>query len=270
MGLISDGVEQIIASEARRFAGKDPTKRKLVAGLYALSAVSPELGKVARASYFFIRHLDDLLDGEMTGVANPLEYTEHLREQIIQGRPGTTRSIGRLASYALPVLEKRGHPTDNPRADFVQVIDAMVFDYHRRQTRQALSGAELTDYYHHVLDPGANLMLMGFRSVIRVNDLPSFSPNLGRLYSVRDIRKDWELGFINIPTEVLIDGQLDPDMPFDILVRNQFAQDWFAAEIHEAGMQLQTIKPSLPPTEHVTHLALSGLISQAVAVQPPQ
>lgn len=76
------GVEGIIASEAHRFIQKDPSKLKLVAGLYALSGVNLELGKVARASYFFIRHLDDLLDGEMEITSDPIDTPKILRSKL--------------------------------------------------------------------------------------------------------------------------------------------------------------------------------------------
>ena len=264
-------VERIVASEARRFVGKDPSKLKLVAGLYALSGVNLELGKVARSSYFFIRHLDDLLDGEMegSGITDPLGYAEDLKDQVVRRRFRAIPRIGRLAAHALPILERRGRPDDDPTADFVQVIDALVFDYHRRLERRALTSEELSVYYHDVLDPGVNLLLMGFQSDLRVSDLPTFAPNLGRLYSIRDVGKDWGLGFINIPGEVLARSGSDRNMPLEEVVGNPSIQEWFMRELAEPTANLQAIRQELPQDEWLTRLALKGFISQAVQVHPP-
>lgn len=269
MKVIGDGVEQVVASEARRFVSKDPTKLKLVAGLYALSGVNLELGKVARASYFFIRHLDDLLDGEMAGVADLLGYTEDLRDQVTSRQFKDTPRIGRLAAYALPVLERRGQPSDNPGADFVQVIDAMVFDYHRRLERRTLTEDELATYYNDTLDPGTNLMLMGFRSDLRAGDIPAFSPNLGRLYSIRDFKKDWEHGFINIPGEVLAANNLISSQDFVEVAGHAGIQEWFGDEIADASAWLQAVRQDIPSHERLTRIVLNGFIDQAVQVQRP-
>lgn len=269
MKTAEDGVERIVASEARRFIQKDPSKLKLVAGLYALSGAGLELGKVARASYFFVRHLDDLLDGEIQGEADPIGFAEDLRDQITTRQFRASPRIGRLAAYALPALERRGRPDDNPAGDFIQVIDAMMFDHQRAKNRQTLTAEELKKYYYNVLDPGTNLMLIGFCSDLRIRDIPSFSPNLGRLYSVRDIEKDWELGFVNIPSEILVDASLDRTASIGEMTRSPDIQAWFNDEVADASANLHAIRSDLPTNERLTSTVMNGFISQAVTIQPP-
>ena len=69
------GVERENAREALRLVRKEtPQHVSLVLGLYALSCKERELGKVARTSYFFMRHMDDALDGDMHLGTDPLPY----------------------------------------------------------------------------------------------------------------------------------------------------------------------------------------------------
>lgn len=259
------GLESTIAHEALRFVRKDPSKLKLVLGLYALSAKDHELGKVTRASYFFVRHLDDLLDGEMEIVQDPLEYALDLRDQIETHRIRQNSKIARLGGFAIESLEKRSRPEDNPRGDFVRAIDALIFDYHRRLDRRVLSSEQLQTYYSEVLDPGLNLMLIGFDSSMRANDIPAFSPNLGRLYSLRDLEKDWELGFINIPKSVLQTASLTSHSSFEQVSHNEIINHWTGYEkeaasqnLFDFGQQINTLE------EPFTRKVLDGLVNQAV------
>lgn len=260
-----NSIEGVVAKEAWRFVKKDRTKLKLTLGLYALSGKDRELGKVARASYFFIRHLDDLLDGEMTSTSDPLAYAENLKDQIARSDYDDSMPLARLAKFAIPVLEKRGTPQDNPNGDFLRVIDALVFDYHRRMERGVLTADELGNYYHEVLDPGLNLMLIGFESSIRANDLPDFSPNLGRLYSLRDLDKDWTLGFVNIPRNILQNAGVTQFSDFSEVNTNPTIEQWKINEFIEASENLNLVQQQVSVyDEPLARGVLKGFISQAI------
>ena len=77
------GVEWENAREALRLAKKDiPSHVTLVLGLYALSCKERELGQVARSSYFFMRRMDDILDGDLQINGEPLLLAQNVRNQI--------------------------------------------------------------------------------------------------------------------------------------------------------------------------------------------
>ena len=81
-GVSNMGVEWENAREALRLAKKDtPSHITLVLGLYARSCKERELGQVARASYFFMRQMDDILDGDMQIRGNPLALAQSIRQQ---------------------------------------------------------------------------------------------------------------------------------------------------------------------------------------------
>ena len=66
------GVETLAGREAFRLFRRSPEKYvRGVSGLYMLSLADSGIGRLARASYFFIRHVDDVLDGAGVHISDP-------------------------------------------------------------------------------------------------------------------------------------------------------------------------------------------------------
>jgi len=257
-------VEGIVWDEAKRFLNKDPSKRKLILGLYALSLKGLETGKLARASYFYVRHLDDLLDGEMPGIANPSEYARDRRKQVETKEFTGGSAIDSLAKYILPRLERKAKPTDDPQNEFLTVIDAMMHDGDRRLDRRVSSTDDLLAHYKKSMDPGLNIFLMATESDLRTNAIPDYGTSLERLYNVRDLAKDWNLGLINVPEEVLDTAELTPDVTYHELKNSAVIDEWRHGEIKDASAYLWQIQESvLPDTEALTRRVLGGLAQQA-------
>lgn len=228
------GVEWENAREAIRLAKKDtPSHVTLVLGLYAASCKERELGKVARSSYFFMRRLDDILDGDLKIKGNPLAMALHLRAQIdmdtLANRPG----LAEMAKYSIRTLEKRGRKGDNPKADFLEAVDSMIFDYGRSQERLVLTQQELADYYQHTFSPVVNILLIGLKSELRATDMPEIASTQGRLYTLRDIEKDWPRGTINIPAEVLEEAKLTGESKLADVKASAEVKNWAQAECRE-------------------------------------
>ena len=264
MWAMRKGVEGIVWDEAKRFVSKDPTKRKLVAGLYAMSLRGWETGKITRASYFFLRQLDDVLDGEMSN-ANPLKYAQDRRQQVETGEFIGTSAIDNLAKFALPRLEQRAKPGDNPRGEFLTVIDAMMFDHNRRLGRQTTTADTLLAHHKRSNDPPFNILLTGIESNLRMRDIPDYGTSMGRIYSVRDLDKDWQLGLINIPDEVLTTAEVAPSDSLDMVRRNPLVDEWLHEEVTDSSAVLQAVrKEVLPDTEPLARLIIGGMARQAM------
>lgn len=194
-------VERLAATESARLLIHEPRKYAgLVAGLYLLSLKDCDVGNVTRASYLFVRHIDDLLD-ESKQSDEKLPYVLTLRNEIVSNTFTKNPKISTLVQYSLDILERKARPEDNPRQDFVSVIDAMVFDYNRAGERRVLSKQELENYYHDTFFPVVNIALIGLGSQFRAIDIPELSYGQGRVFTVRDLEEDWQRGVINIPKE---------------------------------------------------------------------
>ena len=259
------GVERLAATESARLLIHEPKKYAgLVAGLYLLSLKDFELGKVQRAYYLFLRHIDDFLDEPKKRTDGQLPYVLNLRNQVESGNFTGNPKIGDLAKYSLEVFERKSLPTDNPRQDFVNVIDAMVFDYQRAGERQVLSEKELNNYYHDTFFSVVNLTLIGLESQFRASDIPALSYGQGRVFSVRDLDEDWQSGVINIPQEILEQAQLDQNSPITEVTKNPIINDWLRNQLVGSKQELTTVKNQLKASgERITPMLCNGVLKTA-------
>ena len=184
-----------------------------------------------------------------------------MRDQIATGEFTSTPPIVDLAQYALVGLNEKAQKGDDPRQDFLNTIDAITFDYERSRNRQSLSLERLEMYYQRAFFPVVNLMLVGLGSKLRAIDIPALSFCQGRVYTVRDLEEDWQRGIINIPTEVLSEGELSPNSPFQTVRNNNVVNTWFSSELLRSKPELLILQGRLKvSSERLTYLMCNGLI----------
>lgn len=238
VGGMSIAIESCIGQEAKRLVHKDRQKGKLVASLYAASLLGLQKGRQIRAAYFFMRYLDDLLDGEIEpGEMSPREYASDVLEQLESGHIKPDDRIKQLGAYTLSHLE----PAHEVRDQMARILRAMIFDYDRRLVRQTVSSEQLHEYYAGMLDASVDGALTAIGSSGRSNDTPGLGLNLGRLYSLRDLRPDWTSGIINIPGEVLISTGVGVDVPYGEMVDAPGIRTWIHDETVSATDAMQRI-----------------------------
>jgi len=222
--------------ESVRFLCKDPSKITLVTFLGATSLFRPGKGALIRSVYYFFRGLDDMLDGEYNDRAvttDPKGYAEDIKDQIMKN--GSVRPkdrITRLGNYSVPKLFGLARKDDNVGKSIATLIDEMVFDYGRRQTRAVSTADRLKQNYTGGLDESLNLLFVAIGSPIRSRDIGPYSFAQGRLYSARDLEKDWDLGIINVPGEVL-EGRanMTPEVPYAQLIAEPLITEWLQNEV---------------------------------------
>lgn len=248
--------------EAARLIKRNPGKYlNRVKGLYALSIADCNLGQVARSSYFFLREIDDLLDGDRNNVGNPLQYVSDVRSKIAAGESNHRQSIFSLAEYSIRVLEKKAKPGDNPRSDFLAAIDCMQFDYNRAQKRQALTNDQLNDYYLRAFLPVLNLMFIGLGSNLRATDVPQLAHAQGVVYSTRDLQDDWKKGIINIPSEVLSAASLPSTSSFQEIQSSPVIRQYLTDQLAKSEADLEELSSRLDSCpEWLTVKMCKGLI----------
>lgn len=254
--------EIIVAKEAAILLKRNPSKyTRGIAGMYLLSARGIELGSTSRSSYYFVRHVDDVLDGDRQVSCDPLGYVQDLRSQVETGNFRNGMGIATLAKHAISNLERKKKPGDNPRLDFLRAIDGIIFDYERSRERKILTSSQLEDYYHLAFDPVIDLTLMILDSSLRSRDIPVMSYGQGRVYSVRDLRADWTKGVINIPRETLERAGLSAASDINDVESSIEVHWWFntvLASTRPELIELQTRLKAL--SEGTTSFILGGLI----------
>lgn len=233
------GPEIVAAKEAVVLLKRDFNKYKRnVVGLYLLSAYGLETGSTFRSAYYFVRHIDDVLDGDRYISSDPWGYVQDLRIQVETGNYAPGLSVATLAKDAISHLERQRKPSDDPRQDFLRSIDGIIFDYERSKERKVLTQDQLEDYYFRAFDPVVNLTLMILNSSLRSKDIPVMSYGQGRIYSVRDLGNDWVRGIINIPEDVLKRAVLTVGSTAEEVKSSVEIQRWF-------NLMLSVTKPEL-------------------------
>jgi phytoene/squalene synthetase len=199
-------IEKTCLTELKALIARDPMKYGLLAaGLYLgplMPGIDREDMRLARAAYFFARHIDDSLDEQPPQHSGDRVIETQLPRYMSQLERSGHR-IAPLGRYALSELARRREPDDDPTNDFQRLLDAMYFDADRSATHHAMSSAALSQYYGNTMR-ATNLMLIGFRSRLRQDvHFPGFADAVGTVYSARDFSIDWPRGICNIPREVI-------------------------------------------------------------------
>lgn len=246
---------------ARLFLRNPPKYINGVKGLYMLSLVDCEVGRVARSSYYFMRHIDDVLDGDRIGIADPLGYAMTIRYCVETATVDPRFPIVTLASDALRILNQKARAGDDPKKDFLDELDVMIFDFQRSKDRSVLTQRELDQYYHDTFFPVINVMLIGLNSKLRAGDISELAFSQGRVYSVRDLTDDWSKGIINIPKEVLQRASLSNIAPVMDIQNSSVIHEWFLEQLTLSQEEIDRFTKKLNGSdEWLTIKMCNGLI----------
>lgn len=237
-------IETLIAKEAAGLLVRRPDKLKHVIGQYLISFKDREVGRTGRATYFFIRYMDDLLDGErkLPNGEQVLAHVASIRSQIETGDFNGKPEIMKLGEYALGTLIRKARAGDNPRQEFLDEIDVMVFDNQRQPERRVLTTEQLNDYYRRTFFPIQNLMLTALSSDLRASDIPEFSLCQGRVYSLEHLSTDWRVGLINVPKEILEAAGLHSGSTFLEVTKSPVFKIWAQHELLESKAALLSLQ----------------------------
>lgn len=232
-----------------------------------------KMGDANRSMYYFFRHLDDVLDGDRAISQDPFLYASGIRSCLEERNFDVENyPILGLAKRALEHCDMVKRSGDDPQSDMLQLIDAMVFDRFRMQSRMVLSKQDLLAEYQRQFYPIINLQLISLGSKVRVADIPDFPIVQGRVYGLRDMESDWNKGLINIPAEVLEAAGLDAYADFKTVRASAVIQQWMQDECIDCGKAIdienQRLATSLDngalPREKITRVIFEHLIDEIV------
>lgn len=256
--------EYLSGRETINLVFRRPNFWNTTVGLYGLTVTGFEHGRLMRASYLPIRFIDDLLDGDVKGMKDPLGYTLQVQKEIETGPMVYSNRTSELIQRALVELERKAHLDDEPRKDFIRTIDIILFDYYRVMDRQALKQEVLDHYYSWLFDPARNISLIAMDSQLRAINIPTLSIAQGRIYSIRDIENDWIRGIINIPQELLNKVGLTSNSSYKQIISNPEIKQWINNTLLQTKPELLELKyylKNLPTSEKWTVLICSSLIN---------
>ena len=252
-------IEKLAAVEAARLFQRDrKTYLGMIAGLYGCSllhGVKSDDARLARATYFFARHIDDALDGEHVHYTNRTASPTELPLDITKLK-SSSHPIVPLGNFAIKGLLHRQQDGDSPMSDLQRLVDSMVFDYQRSRTGTVFKdNNELESYFSHAMR-ASNIMLIGFRSQLREDtDFPTLANGLGRVYSARDLTEDWTRDVINIPQGPLDNIREDLSTISDWPTHKQLTEsslfcEWQTGQLDLARNELNTAHETAADYSH--------------------
>lgn len=230
--ILKMNVEKLCLQEACHLVTKSPKYWQLVFKVYLSTLRNALSAKVFRASYFFCRHIDDVLDGDRSVSGDPEDYVQSILSAMHSGQGGP--EIVGLYRFAIGHLADMAKEGEDPARHFKRVIkDAMLFDYERAKNHRVLTVQELEQYYDDTFAPVMNLALMIAGSSQRSADLPESVSTQGHIYTIRDLEADLAQGIINIPAEELAKSNIDVHRPFgkDAVVADANLSRWISDEV---------------------------------------
>ncbi len=183
-------------------------------GMWVYGLVEPERAGLIRSAYFWLRHIDDVADGDKVLPAgykskhNFLQRKIALTEQVFSGGGidvfGDREDILLVDYYSLAKRLKI-----DLRDESLAILDTIVLDEERARSRRSLTKEELNSYFDR-LDfacVGGGLKVAG--ETCDSYDLFSLSWAVRTMFNLRDFPKDFAQGIINISREDIADYGID-------------------------------------------------------------
>jgi hypothetical protein len=228
---------KVVVKESVRLVGRDSKKyTKMVVGLWLMPLIIRGT-EMAKDAYFFMRHVDDALDGDLYLREDPLMYVEDIRKGVIN-KDQSNNPVCVLAERSLKILKKRQKIGDDPKKDFLDGIDGMVRDHKRMQTREVLLGDDFKQNYINSFSPHHNISLIGVESSLRSRDIEIFSYCQGLAYGIQDFDTDWQRGLVNIPREILEMSGMTVEHPLGEIKFNPVVKEWVDFESSRSRVSL--------------------------------
>lgn len=232
----------IIRKNSQDMRDRAPNKYN---AMLAILKVFPDL----QIAYHFGRKLDDIADGDSLLPEN-YDYfpnlTKHLKNALLDRsliyEAGECEFLMREVLVRTKSREKIEGET---KAEIDKFLDAILFDYLRRERHLTLGKNELETVYLETFGHALNIAFIILGSNCRFKDIPELGLAQGKAFAVKDLREDVEMGICNIPKGVLdLSGlsfyelMTNPNLAFG----NPVLAEWMTTEMAEARNLVSQLK----------------------------
>src|SRR3989344_2175511 len=200
---LADNLQKSIAFEAIKSRGLRGLKQygRFFALFWAYGLLEPDRAKLLKSSYFWLRHVDDIADGEK---ALPVNYQS--KQEFLQSKraacknlfSGKSTAVGDredilLVDY-LSISRKLGIDLEE---ESLNVLDTIIFDEERARNRRIPNQQELDDYFQKVDSACVGGAIKVAGDSFQSNDLSDLSWATRIVFNLRDFPRDFAQGIIN-------------------------------------------------------------------------
>lgn len=184
------------------------------AGMWAYGLVSSARGSIIRSGYFWLRHIDDVADGDKplpSGYEDRQQFLQRKRslaEQLFFHSEATVygdREDILLADY-YSTSRKLGISLGN---ESLAILDTIILDEERARNRRVLTQEELDEYFEKLDFACGEGALKVAGENCDSKDLSALSWAVRTMFNLRDFPRDLAQGIINISAEEMADYGVD-------------------------------------------------------------
>ena len=207
-------------------------------------ALVVSLGLPHWEGYYFHRYIDDILDGDIEH-DDPVARVNFLRQEILSGfktkdEPRDDPILGLGKRYLTYAQKHNPFPDRDPQKECLRSIDGMLYDYYRGKHRVPLTKERLDIYYDMTFDSVLTIAEMLIGTPIEPSVKQLLIHGQGKIYSLRDLGKDWGAGILNIPTETIDSAGLCNTSKIEEVRNNPVIQQWVLETIDDFMMSLHS------------------------------
>jgi hypothetical protein len=136
---------------------------------------------------------------------------------------------------------ENGH--DDPKADFVNLIDTLLTDRRRMDRRLLLDASALAEHHRRTFHYALNLTLVLAGSALRARDVPELGAVLAWCSPIRDLKEDHFRGLVNFPREVVERARREGagDGDYASLTAAPAVTAWLRRQFNDAAVDLDRL-----------------------------
>ncbi|MEN8193454.1 MAG: hypothetical protein ABFS12_11600 [Bacteroidota bacterium] len=159
--------------------------------------------RLLRATYCFVRYIDDILDGDRNIDQDPYEYTITLKEQIENDQFYFTDRISYLACFITTGFRALEGCKESATNNLISLINCILYDFERARKRITLNAEDINKHLFVSLENSVNIALRISEANISSKEVSELIQAMSSFYTVRDLHADISKNLINIPNEIL-------------------------------------------------------------------
>lgn len=201
-------LQQSIALDAIKSRGLTGLKQygRFFVLMSAYGLVDSERASLIRSSYFWFRHVDDIVDGD-----KPLSQAYQTKQEYLWHKRNLAQKLmdqdggelhGEKEDFLLVDYFQRARKLGiNLGEESLAIIDTIMFDEERSRTRRVSSEQELDEYFYKLDFSCIAGALKAGGEECSADTLGELSWAVRTMFNLRDFPKDFKEGIINISRE---------------------------------------------------------------------
>jgi len=189
--------------------------------------------QLLRSTYYFVRIMDDVLDGDLLMAGDPAIYVFCFLQQAKSGILVGRNTAARLGHHVYRRIDRLDSNCELLTGYLNTLTEAMLFDRKRSRRGLLLSSLELRGHQLQTLESAHNAAFYIAGVHTRARDISHLIRAQAILTTLRNLKADLSRGLVNIPVDVvtLAQSQGAADLSYEELIPTSAVREWLAGQL---------------------------------------